>query len=150
MYGALVVVSAMIDYTVHPRRVSSLLIIAVFLLFNLCYHAAYFSDYGHRKSVRVPLHASATLSKCRALHVKPGPPSDFYDRDISDRFVRDTKPVLIRNATVWTGRVQGLEIIKGDVLLDGGIIRQVGRVSEEVLSAYSDLVSIDAHGYVQS
>lgn len=138
----------MIDYTVHPRRTSSLLIIAVFLVFNLCYHVTYFSNHGHRTSVQVPLHASVTLSKCRALHVKPSPPSNFHDRDVSDRFVRDTRPVLIRNATVWTGRVQGLEIIQGDVLLDGGIIKQVGHISEEILSAYSNLVSVDAHGYV--
>ena len=139
-------VRTMIDYTVHPRRTSSLLIIAVFLLFNLCYHAAYFSHHGNPKAVRVPLHAPEVLSRCRALNLKPGPPSDFYDRDVSDRFVRGTKPVLIRNATVWTGRVQGLEIIHGDVLLVGGIIAQVGHISNDILSAYSDLVSLDAHG----
>ena len=139
-----------LDYTVHPRRTSSLVIVAVFLLFNLCYHVVYFSNDEHRKSVHVPMHASATLAKCRALRAKPGPPDDFYERTVSDRFQAGTKPVVIRNATIWTGRVQGLEVLEGDVLLEGGIIKQVGPIPDDVLGAYSDLVYIDAHGYVLS
>lgn len=138
----------MADYAVNPRRASSLLIIAVFLLFNLCYHVTYFSTNGSKPVVKVPHHAATSLAKCRALHVKPGPPSDFYDRNVSDRFVFGSKPLLIRNATIWTGRVQGLEVIEGDVLLEGGLIKQVGDINEDILSAYSDLVSIDAHRYV--
>jgi hypothetical protein len=137
-----------LDHTVNPWRTSSLLIITVFLLFNLCYHVAYFSHNTAQPAVKVPYHAAATLAKCRTLNVKPGPPIDFYSRNTSDRFVKHTKPVLIRNATVWTGNVQGLEVIHGDVLLDGGIIKQVGHVTQDVLRAYNDLVSFDANGCV--
>ncbi|GJE95461.1 carbohydrate esterase family 9 protein [Phanerochaete sordida] len=134
-----------LDYTVHPRR-TSLVIVAVFLLFNLCYHVVYFSNDENRRSVHVPIHASATLARCRALDAKPGPPEDFYARNVSDRFQTGTKPVVIRNATIWTGRVQGLEVLQGDVLFDGGIIKHVGTISEALLGEYDDLVSVDAHG----
>lgn len=137
-----------LDYTVHPRRTSSLVIVAVFLLFNLCYHVVYFSNDKNRRIVHVPIDASATLAKCRALHIKPGPPTDFYSRNVSDRFQKGTKPVVIRNATIWTGRVQGLEVLEGDLLLEDGIIKHVGSIPGDVLSAYSDFVSIDVHGYV--
>lgn len=138
-----------LNSTVHPWRTSSLVIVAVFLLFNLCYHVVYFSNDENRKTVHVPIHAPTTLARCHALHIKPGPPPNFYNRDVSDRFQKGTKPVIIRNATVWTGRVQGLEVLKGDILLDGGIIRQVGPIADDVLSSYDDLVSIDANGYAR-
>jgi hypothetical protein len=58
------------------------------------------------------------------LHVLPGPPGDFNLRTESDRFVPGTHSVLIKNATIWTGRVDGLEIIKsGDVYLKNGLIK---------------------------
>ncbi|EKM54391.1 uncharacterized protein PHACADRAFT_258201 [Phanerochaete carnosa HHB-10118-sp] len=135
-----------LDYAVHPWRTSSLVIIVVFLVFNLCYHAAHFSNDENRRIVHVPIHASTTFAKCRALHSEPGPPENFYGRDVSDRFQKGTKPVIVRNATIWTGRVQGLEVLKGEILLDGGIIRQVGPIADDILSEYRDLISIDAYG----
>ena len=90
------------------------------------YWLSYLSEWNH--SSRVPFHAAKIQARCRALNTKPGPPSDFYNRTISDRFVEGTKHVWIRNATIWTGRLQGLEIIMGDVLLVNGIIKVVGHV----------------------
>lgn len=97
--------------------------------------------------VKVPLHAAETISKCRALNETPAPPKDFHNRTVSDRFVPGTRPVLIRNATIWTGNIDGHEVIKGDILLDKGIIKQVGKVNSKVLDAYgSDLLFVDANG----
>ncbi|KZT28940.1 carbohydrate esterase family 9 protein [Neolentinus lepideus HHB14362 ss-1] len=100
-----------------------------------------------RKTSHVPLHAAETLQKCRMLDVLPAPPSDFNARTESDRFVEGTPPTLIRNATIWTGRSNGLEILHGDILLDKGLIKAVGRVKESLVQWYGDdLVHIDAQG----
>ncbi|KAL1759392.1 hypothetical protein FB107DRAFT_205135 [Schizophyllum commune] len=97
---------------------------------------------------RLPIHAEETLNKCRNLHTKPGPPPDFNLRTESDRYVPGTKATLIRNATIWTGRVDGLEIIKGDLLLDKGLVKGLGVVDPKVLALYEAdaLNTIDADG----
>ncbi|KAI0949512.1 hypothetical protein AcW1_009102 [Taiwanofungus camphoratus] len=100
-----------------------------------------------RRTVHIPLNAAQILGKCNALTAKPGPPADFAARTRSDRFQQGTKPVLIRNATLWTGRVQGLEVVRGDLFLDQGLIKAVGHVGPEVLNTYRDVVTVDAHGW---
>lgn len=56
-------------------------------------------------------------------HHKPATAS----RKFNDRFVEGTKPVWLRNATIWTGEEGGEEVLYGrDVLLDGGVIRKIG------------------------
>ncbi|KAI0329713.1 hypothetical protein GY45DRAFT_1361902 [Cubamyces sp. BRFM 1775] len=98
-------------------------------------------------SERLPLGASAILDRCRSLQLKPGPPSDFYARNDSDRFQPGTRPVLIRNATIWTGKLDGEEVLLGDVFLDRGIIQTV---RADILSNLADdshqLTVIDAQG----
>ncbi|EMD37398.1 hypothetical protein CERSUDRAFT_114069 [Gelatoporia subvermispora B] len=94
----------------------------------------------------IPLHAAEILDKCQLLDVKPGPPPDFNLRTQSDRFVPGTKPTLIRNATIWTGRVKGLEVLKGDILLDKGMIKEVGPIEATLLESLEDFVTIDAEG----
>ncbi|EJC98798.1 composite domain of metallo-dependent hydrolase [Fomitiporia mediterranea MF3/22] len=91
------------------------------------------------------------LARCRALNVKPGPPEDFYKRKESDRFVPGTNATLIVNATIWTGNANGTEDITGDVLLDGGLIKWIGKdLSHSVLQKKQnrefDLDIIDAKG----
>jgi cytosine/adenosine deaminase-related metal-dependent hydrolase len=56
--------------------------------------------------------------------------------------------VLIRNATIWTGRVNGLEIIKGDLVLEKGLIKAVGVVPKDILTALEkeDPEVVDAKG----
>ncbi|KAI0342088.1 composite domain of metallo-dependent hydrolase [Trametopsis cervina] len=127
-------------------RTSSLSILAIFVLFNLWYYSSHFSHDQSSGNVHVPLHAAQTLRECRKLHLKPGVPDNFYERETSDRFQPGTKPVLIRNATIWTGRVQGLEVITGDLLLEGGLIKQIGHISPEVIPRYKDLEVIDVNG----
>lgn len=98
-----------------------------------------------KRSSKVPLHASETLQKCRMLDVKPAPPVHFVRRRQSDRFVPGTKPTLLRNATIWTGRASGQEVIKGDLLLDKGLIKAVGNV-KKLLDDYKAITIFDATG----
>jgi len=52
-------------------------------------------------------------------------------RKVSDRFVKGTKATWLKNGTVWTGESGGNEVLYGvDVLLDGGVIRKVGKPEE--------------------
>lgn len=48
------------------------------------------------ETVQIPFNAATILDTCRALDLKPGPPADFKDRTVSDRFVPGTKSVLIK------------------------------------------------------
>ncbi|KAJ3740867.1 hypothetical protein DFH05DRAFT_1528666 [Lentinula detonsa] len=95
---------------------------------------------------KVPIDADQIIQKCANLDVIPGPPSDFYARKESDRYVPGTKPTLIKNATIWTGNVDGLEVIAGDLLLDKGMISAVGEVPAHVLNGFHHLSIIDANG----
>ncbi|TFK91321.1 composite domain of metallo-dependent hydrolase [Polyporus arcularius HHB13444] len=97
-------------------------------------------------AVNIPLHADEALTKCRLLEVPPGPSPSFNSRTQSDRFVPGTQATLITNATIWTGGADGLEVINGDILLDGGIIQRVGDVDSDVLARYADITRVDAKG----
>ncbi|KAH7889205.1 hypothetical protein F5I97DRAFT_486659 [Phlebopus sp. FC_14] len=69
------------------------------------------------------------LEQCRYTKTPAGPPSDFHTRQVSDRYVPDTKPTLIKNATIWTAGANGTEVIEGgDLLLHKGMIKAVGTV----------------------
>ncbi|RDB24983.1 Imidazolonepropionase [Hypsizygus marmoreus] len=101
---------------------------------------------GDSESARLPINAAQVLQKCRLLDVQPGPTADFQFRTQSDRFSEGTPPTLLRNATIWTGHVSGHEVVKGDLLLDKGLIKAVGEIDQGALNAYSDLVEIDVAG----
>jgi hypothetical protein len=73
----------------------------------LAFQAYQATTLGSHKVMTLPLHAQESLAKCRSLHVTPGPPDDFHQRKVSDRFVPGTKPVLLRNAHIWTVRLFG-------------------------------------------
>jgi hypothetical protein len=52
-------------------------------------------------------------------------------RKLSDRFVKGTRAVWLKNGTVWTGEKGGEEVLYGvDVLMDGGVVRQVGKAKD--------------------
>lgn len=103
-------------------------------------------DWHQDKSSQVPINTAQIIQQCQALHVLPGPPSDFHERTQSDRYVFGTPPTLLRNATIWTGGHSGHEVVVGDVLLDKGLIKEFGTVKQSVLDAYQDLVVVDAAG----
>jgi len=72
---------------------------------------------------------------CAALNRVPNDPAG--PRDVSKRWIEGTKPVLINNATVWTGEPapgtstedakagKGYSWIKADVLLNKGLIVEI-------------------------
>ncbi|KAJ3511745.1 hypothetical protein NLJ89_g3919 [Agrocybe chaxingu] len=103
-------------------------------------------DWQQRHTDRIPINASQILQKCQALHIPPGPSANFHGRTESDRYVPGTPPTLIKNATIWTGRVDGHEAIVGDLLLDKGIIKEVGSIPASVLRAYKNLAVVNAGG----
>ena len=61
---------------------------------------------GRNHGLQVPLHAAEIQARCRVFNTKPGP-FDLHDRIAFDRSVEVMEHVWIRNATIWTGRVQG-------------------------------------------
>ena len=120
--------------------------ILVLLAISVCLYALLSRDdfNGQRLEV-VPLDANSIVAKCRSLHVTPSPLPNFHARAESDRFQPGTDAVLIRNATIWTGELNGSHVVYGDVLLDKGIIRSVGEVSAETVDS-RNLLTVDAHG----
>ncbi|KAF7330339.1 Carbohydrate esterase family 9 protein [Mycena venus] len=115
----------------------ALLLASNFAIFGLFYQPQRWTE--------VPLHSEITLARCRALNAKPGPPPSFNRRTQSDRFQPGTRAVLVKNATIWTGRVDGLEVLRGDIFMDGGIIVAVGVVEKSVLDSHEHDV-VDAQG----
>lgn len=114
-----------------------------FLATNLLF---YHSNSYSQQDVPVPRHLARAKARCAQLKLAPGPPPDFtLTRTVSDRFVLGTSATLIKNATLWTGRVGGLEIIHGDVLLDKGLIKGVGRVNLDGMQV-DEVVEVDANG----
>lgn len=93
----------------------------------------------------VQAHRKQALGKCKYLRTPAGPPPDFASRSESDRFVAGTKPVLLKNAKVWTGARNGTEVVYGDVLLDRGLIKAVGYIPPELLMG-RELQVQDARG----
>lgn len=87
------------------------------------------------KSRPLPPDALSALSKCKSLKIKPGPPDSFWSRTESERWEPGTPPTLLQNATIWTGGNNGDEIVLGDVLLDKGMIKAVGRIPPALLDA---------------
>jgi hypothetical protein len=122
-----------------------LAVIIASALFYILPSVAYWPHWPH-PAPHVPKNADSILAKCRALNVKPGPPEDFGHRTVSDRFQPGTKAVWIKNATLWTGSVDGLEILYGDLLLENGLIKAVGKVNPKLLHRYEEdeLVQVDA------
>lgn len=95
----------------------------------------------------IPAHASATFARCQSLQQHAGPPSDFHSRKESDRFAPGTKPTLIKNGRIWTGGENGTEVVHGNILIDKGLIVNIGHFSNAALRVYgSDLQVVDADG----
>lgn len=96
---------------------------------------------------QAPPHIQAAAAKCLSLQQEPGPPPDFWKRSRSDRYEPGTRPVLIKGGRIWTGRNNGTEVIYGDILMEKGIIKSVGKLGWLDLTTYgSDLQVVDAKG----
>ncbi|EJD04405.1 composite domain of metallo-dependent hydrolase [Fomitiporia mediterranea MF3/22] len=99
---------------------------------------------GRRRVVKLPPDAEFIRARCENLKIPPGPPRTFHFRTSSERFVPGTKATLVKNATIWTGNVDGKEVVKGDVLLDKGLIKAVGSGID--ITDLDEVVTIDAEG----
>lgn len=92
-------------------------------------------------SIQVP----PAVVHCQRLSFNSTIPS-YFVRKSSDRYVPGTKPVLIKRARIWTGERNGTQVIRGDILMDKGLIKSIGRVSAVALVSYKDdLITIDAN-----
>lgn len=91
----------------------------------------------------------AILSRCAALKSTPSPSQDFYFREESDRFEPRTNATLIQNCVIFTGKDNGTEVIHGDILLDKGIIKGLGKISGRIIDNTPNLTIINAnHAWV--
>jgi len=82
---------------------------------------------------------------CAQLRRVPEDPSN--DRDVNGRWVNGTKPLLIRNATVWApaSSAEGFAWINADVFVNYGLIQLVEPgISDKDLPKHYEL--FDAHG----
>ncbi|KAF8161153.1 carbohydrate esterase family 9 protein [Crassisporium funariophilum] len=122
------------------------LLVAVFLAVITLTTIGSSLDWQFSNSSNVPLNAAQIVEKCHALHILPSPPSNFYQRSHSDRYVAGTPPTLFKNASIWTGRADGHEVVQGDLLIAGGLIKEIGTVKRSILDQYADLVVVDAGG----
>ena len=88
----------------------------------------------------------AILSRCASLRITPHPPELFYSREVSDRFESGTNATLIKNAIIFTGKGNGTDVIRGDILLDKGIIRGIGEIPARVIHNTPNLTIVNANG----
>lgn len=131
-----------------PRRLLLLALCALVAIVTVltCNSLLYATTTGAGSRIqRVPLNAEHVLNQCASLRKVPGPPEDFLARAVSDRFEPGTKPTLIKNAKLWTGARNGSEIVYGDLLLDGGLVKAIGYIPR-ALYVEDDTVVIDAKG----
>lgn len=128
-----------------PRKFRGNVIVILTLLatFQLYFVGSRFPTL-FRRTVQVPFHAERSLARCASLKVAAGPPANFHDRKVSDRFAHGTKATLLHNARIWTGENNGTEILHGDVFIDKGIIQSVGDVNLNALGL--DLDGMIARG----
>ena len=103
---------------------------------------------GHssQRSQTVPINAQEIISRCLSLKSIPGPPQDFYSREVSDRYEPGTKATLIKNAVIFTGEKRGSVVIHGSIFLEKGIIKHIGKVPPRLLQTDPNIDVVDAKG----
>lgn len=134
---------------INPNRRNLLLAFAFLCLTGYTVLTLFGSfSFGSRPLASIPSKANELIAKCAAANEKPSVPPNFARRTKSDRFVPGTKPILIYNATIWTGKHNGHEVFHGDVLLSRGLIKRVGRNLLELADKEfgQALVVVDAKG----
>ncbi|EPQ59082.1 hypothetical protein GLOTRDRAFT_113888 [Gloeophyllum trabeum ATCC 11539] len=98
------------------------------------------------RTERIPKNAQEILGRCSSLRQAAGPPPSFAKREVSDRFEPGTNATLIRNARIWTGVDNGTQVLHGDVLLDRGVVKAVGKVDRRLYAPLENLTVVDAKG----
>ena len=143
----------------HPRRPRLRVVLPLFLALGAFLTLVYGFAFGQGIAFwdaylsSAPARAAHPLvARCAALHAKAGPPPGFEKRGQSDRYVPGTRPVLVKNAKIWTGERNGTEVVHADVLVDKGIIKGVGHTAAHkqmralVESYREELLVVDARG----
>lgn len=103
------------------------------------------SRFSNQLGVNAPS-KEVILPRCASLRAIPGPPAHFLEREESDRFEQGTNSTLIRNAVIFTGRNNGTEIVHGDLLLDKGIVKGIGKISRRIIDNIPNLTVVNASG----
>jgi len=68
----------------------------------------------------------------------------FHARTESERYAENTRPVLVRNATIWTAANNGYEVLTGDLLMHRGLIKAIGDVPFSLLEGFqSESMSLE-------
>ena len=124
----------------HPPRTRAGLLPNVAKCIALAALALYTVTYG----IRLPQFGDSSkseisdvvkrgLAKCEAIKLMPPDTTHFrVNRTISDRYEpNNAKPVLLKNATVWTGGDNGEEVLFGaSIYLKGGVVVSVGTAKD--------------------
>ncbi|KAG2121914.1 hypothetical protein DEU56DRAFT_89089 [Suillus clintonianus] len=133
------------------RRWVRPVLFAIALVFLVLFQSSTFlSSTFSQSSPHELIRRSQILSKCAYTRAKPGPPPHFHARTQSDRYAANTKPILVRNATIWTAANDGHEILTGDLLMHYGLIKAIGQVPLSMIQQLElenvNLEIVDAHG----
>lgn len=150
------------EYALHRRRrrrVGRLVKLGLWLLFG---YIVYTSRAFDNTRIAYGRHEISTLSTarlvseyeiCSKLRSVPKDPSG--PREKNARYVDGQKPILIRNATIWTGEAsagispedafsgKGYSWIQADVLLEKGLI---SKISPDIATVSQDYTIWDAKG----
>lgn len=87
------------------------------------------------------------IARCREI-ARPPPHFKRFnaDRKQNDRFAEGTKPVWLKNGTIWTGEKGGEEVLNGwDVLLDNGVVRKISK-GEALDDAFKSVEEVELNG----
>lgn len=103
--------------------------------------------FPYPKPTPVPGYVKEGIEQCKIIS---RPPPHFKKSDASrresDRFVKGTRGVWLKNGTVWTGEKGGEEILSGvDVLLQGGVVRKIGK-GEDWDDVVGDVEEVQLNG----
>ena len=93
-----------------------------------------------------PSNAQEILQKCQSLRAFPGPSPRFERREVSDRYEPGTNATWIRNCRILTGENNGSVIIHGDLFLDKGIVKALGKIPWRLPDSTPNVTIVDADG----
>ncbi|KAF8622060.1 hypothetical protein AX15_007211 [Amanita polypyramis BW_CC] len=134
----------------YAAKKTSLLVVVLFFSSVIAILALHFSTGftipAYYQTPAVSSDTQEILGRCRSLRVSPGPPTGFEKREASDRYEHGTNATWIRNCRIITGEKNGSVIIHGDLFLDKGIVKAVGKVPWHLPDNTPNVTIIEADG----
>ncbi|KAJ9128028.1 hypothetical protein QFC24_000319 [Naganishia onofrii] len=140
------------DHPVRSRLTSPLHLSGLaisLLILGYFSHTPYFPHPGPTPKPPISDIVKRGLLQCEAIKLMPPDTTDFrVNRTVSDRFEpKSATPVMLKNATVWTGRNAGEEILYGaSVYLRGGVVVSVGTETDVRSLLHGAVEEIDLEG----